>query len=272
MKNPNSPGKRLKSFLTSRWSAEDYPGGDARFQLTLFSKDIGIFILLPVIAVIISKSIEKSFHQPKKSPEKQLSRDRYTGDVSRSQIIVFNHLGSANLNSGVVKRSPGSLVKLRLSNVVETYSNAPVHAQIVDGGLGQTLLGGTLIGDATPDSTFDRINIVFRYVRDPNQASIAYSISARALSLDGTLGIVASKKEGFFTRGVLGSASGAGQNKSSNNSAEFKDILFHALAAGFVQEFNSGTQVEKNRSQVLSLQPNLEFFAELTDFFPGGLK
>jgi hypothetical protein len=270
MKNPNSPMKRLKVFFLSRWSAEDYPGGDPRFQLSHFAKDIAIFILLPIVAVIISRSIEKAYHQPKKSQGKENARDQVRGEESKSQIIIFGQSGAGK--SVIGKRSPGALVKLRLLNVVETYSNAPVHAQIVDGGLGQTLMGGTLIGDATPDTTFERINIIFRYARDPNRESLAYSISARALSLDGTLGLVASKKEGFFTRGALGSAASASQNPQSGNPTDLKDILFRALTAGFIQEFSTGSQVEKNRSQVLSLQPNTEFFAELTDFFPGGTK
>lgn len=53
---------------------------------------------------------------------------------------------------------------------------------------------------------------------------------------------------------------------------DFKQIIFKALSAGLLQEFGSSSQVEKNRSQVLTLQPSSEFFAELTDFFPGAGK
>ena len=98
-------------------------------------------------------------------------------------------------------------------------------------------------------------------------------ISARALGLDGTLGLVAQKKEGFFTRSVVGSGHSAVQNaQGGGGSSDFKEILFKALTAGLVQEFGSASQVEKNRAQVLTLAPNSEFFVELTDFFPGGGK
>jgi hypothetical protein len=93
------------------------------------------------------------------------------------------------------------------------------------------------------------------------------------LSLDGTLGIVANKKEGFVTRSALGSANTATQQiQGSATSPDFKDILFRALTAGLVQEFGSATKVEENRAQVLTLAPETEFFAELTDFFPGAGK
>jgi hypothetical protein len=269
VKNPNSPPKRLFGFLKARWTGEDYPGAEPRFQLSHFAKDVAIFVLLPVIAVIVSRSVEKSFSQQKKPQTPQVNnRNQMSGDVVKSEIIDFLNQGS---KSPVNKHSPGSLVKLKLLNSVETYSNAPVHAQIIDLGLGRSLLGGILIGDATPDSTFERINIIFRYARDPSRDSVAYSISARALSLNGSLGLVASKREGFFARSVLGSASGTSQNAQvGSNTNDLKDILFRALASGFVQEFSNGSNVEKNRSQVLTLQPETEFFAELTDFFPGG--
>ena len=169
-----------------------------------------------------------------------------------------------------MKRAPGTLVRLKLQNVVETYSTAPVHAQIVDAGLGQVLMGGSLIGDATPDNTFERITINFRFARDPSREGLAFSIAARALSLDGTLGLVATKKEGFITRSVLGSAGTSTQELSPRNtSTELKDILLRALTSGLFQEMGNENKVEQARAQVLSLTPGTEFFAELTDFFPG---
>jgi len=274
MKNPNSPVNRAKKGLSARWSGEDYPGAEPRFQLMLFGKDLAIFIFLPIAAVIIFKSLENASTSPKRiSPARQM-QNRNSASEPRSQIISFHVSGGpAPPFAGVSKRSPGSLVKLKLMNVVETYSNAPVHAQIIDGGLGRNLMGGTLLGDAVSDTNFERININFRFAKDPNRDNIAVPINARALSLDGTLGVIAHKKEGYFTRSVLGSAQGAsGDMQGKGSSTDFKDILFRALAAGFIQEFSSGTQVEKNRAQVLSLAPGSEFFAELTDFFPGGSK
>lgn len=274
MKNPNSPFNRIKRGLHARWSSEDYPGAEPRFQILLFGKDISIFILLPIFAIIVFKSCENASSAPKQArPNQQSGRSGSPLDSSKSQIIDFRAGGSGSSVAGIAKRAPGTLVKVRLLNLVETYSNAPVHAQIIDGGLGRGLIGGTLIGDAVPDTNFERINVTFRFARDPNRENIAASISARALSLDGTLGVVAKKKEGYFTRSVIGSTGTATQEVQGKiDSMSFNQLIIKALAAGFMQEFGSASQVEKNRAQVLTLQPSSEFFAELTDFFPGAAK
>lgn len=272
MKNPNSLISRIKRNLLARWSSEEYPGATPTFQIGLLSKDVGIFICLPLLTTIIFKSFESASRGPRRNTPPPTIRDRTLLEQSKSQIIEFKNRATSSA-SGFTRRSPGSLVKLKLLNVVETYSTAPVHAQIMDAGLGRMLMGGTLIGDATPDTTFERITINFRFARDPNRDAVALSIAARALSLDGTLGLVATKKEGFVTRSVLGSAGAVQQDaQSKSDMTDFKDILVKALTAGLVQEFGSETQVERNRAQVLRIQPGTEFFAELTDFFPGNTK
>ena len=272
MSNPNSPYNKLKRHFKERWRGEDYPGGTHRFQLGKLAKDVGTYIVLPALMVIFVKSCE-SKPQTKRLQSTQLSRDPNRLAVNNSQIITFSGGGTGSLNPSIVKRAPGTLVRIKLLNVVETYSTAPVHARIVDNGLGANLRGGTLIGDAVPDSNFERINITFRYARDPRREGFAASISARGLSLDGTLGIEAKKKEGFVTRSTLGSASSTSQEMQGKaDSSDFKQVLFRALTVGLVQEFGSESQVEKNRANVLTLQPATVFFAELTDYFPGASK
>lgn len=268
MKNPNSPMNKLKSNLLSRWSAEDYPGAQPRFQLVLFGKDIAIFLLLPIFAIIVFKSCEGAGPTRKRpAPASTANRSYSGGDGGKSQIIDFKVKGQSGGYFGISKRSPGTVVKVRLLNVVETYASSPVHAQIVDAGLGNGLIGGTVIGDAVGDSNVERINITFHHVRDPNRSGFAIPIAARALSVDGTYGLIASKKEGFFARSALGSAQ-PGQLPGGDNS-DFKQVLFRALTAGLMQEFGSAAQVERNRAHVLVLQPNTEFLVELTDYFPG---
>jgi len=274
MKNPNSPASRLKKNLINRWSSEDLPGSKPRFQLLLFAKDVAVFVLLPAMAVVLFKFIENSATAPKRSAS--TNRETRSGALhpeGASQIIDFRTTSSSASAAGsYAKRSPGSLVRVRLLNRVETYSNVPVHAQIVDAGLGRSLVGGTLIGDAVSDTNFDKINITFKFARDPARENIAVPISARALALDGTLGLTARKKEGFFTRSAIGSAGSTTQDvqgRTGGDTGDFKQVLFKALTAGLLQEFGSETQVEKNRAQVLTLLPGNEFFAELTDFFPG---
>ena len=275
--NPNSALNRCKRALSTRWSGQDYPGAEARFYWQHLAKDIAVFVLMPVMSVIIYKALDGSKKGPGRAPPRLVQRDLTHAENSKSQIIEFGlphptgSAGSGNLR--VARRSPGTLVRLKLENVVETYTTAPVHAQIVDAGLGKSLIGGSLIGDAVPDPTYERISITFRYARDPSREGIAFSVAARALELDGTLGLVAGKKEGFTTRSVLGSAANTTQGmRVQTNSGDLKDILLHAFTTGLFEEAGTASRVEQARAQVLTLTPGAEFFAELTDFFPGAAK
>lgn len=274
MKNPNSPLNRTKRNLRERWSAEDYPGAEPRFQIRLFAKDIAVFVVFPTLVLLMVESIQGG-SGTKKRPPLTARRELGRGEESRSQIIEFDPKkpgGKGGGNSfGVQRKAPGTLVKLRLLNVVETYTTAPVHAQIIDRGLGASLVGSVLIGDANPDPTYERINMTFRFVRNPNRDNVAIPISARALSLDGTLGLSAIKKEGFFARSAFSSAAAA-QAANGGNTSDLKEILVRALTVGLAQEGGNLAQVERNRSQVLTLQPTSEFFAELVDYFPGSGK
>lgn len=266
MKNPNSPLEKVKKKTYERWNKEDYPGGSPRFQLMLFVKDIGIFILMPFFAAFISLMLSGSRSSEKSKTKEDKESARI--DSSRSQILEFqkNSKGSAFAAS---KKAPGILVKVRTLNVVETYSSTPVHVQIVDGGLGADFMGGTLVGDGTADSNFERINITFRSAREKWRENKAFPIAARALSMDGTLGLLATKKEGVFTRGVYGGAVGGVQEaKGAVDNIDLKSVVIRALSAGLLQEIGGGAQVEHNRSQVLRIPPGTEFFAELTDYFP----
>lgn len=273
-KNPNSPISRLKSALQLRWYDGDYPGGEKRFQPRLILKDIGIFVGLPAAALFIANSCERIMSVPKKGKVAQSSQNTKTSEVSKSQIIRFvtNSSPGTGGSPGAPKRSPGTLVRVKLLNSVETYATAPVHAQIADDSLGIQLKGGTLIGDASPDSNYNRISITFKYARDPNRAGSAFSLSARALSLDGTLGLDAGKKEGFVARAGIGSAANMSQEGKPGNGADLQSLLLKALTAGLFQELGSESQIAKNRSQVLTLTPGSEFFAELTDFFTGSAR
>lgn len=241
----------------------------------LFARDLGIFVALPLVSVLFYSMLTSPATGGKRqSGSAEFERGRYQAAEGKSQILEFGARrggGAGKVSSG--KRAPGGLVRVRLMNVVETYGTAPVHAQILDAGLGAGMRGGVLIGDATPDTNFERISISFRFARDPVRDGVAIPITARALSLDGTLGLPATKKEGFFVRSALGSASSATQAAQGKlgGSADLGQILLRALTAGLSQEFGSATQVERNRAQVLVLQPAREFFAELTDFYGAGL-
>lgn len=271
MKNQNSPINKLKAFLAARWKAADAPGLEPRFQISRFGKDVATFVLLPIGAIFVSKALSaQGVTDRRKSQE---TRKSEVQGPATSQVIEFIKARTSGSTFIVGKRAPGTLVKLRLLNQVEAYSSTPVHAQIVDGGLGERLIGGTLIGDGAGDPGVQRINVTFRFARDPQRAGVAFPVAARALSLDGTMGIAALKKEGFFARSVYGSAAPAKEDaQAAMDSLDLKSIVIKALSAGLLQEFGTGAQVEKNRSQVLMLQAGTVFFAELTDYFPSAGK
>lgn len=274
IKNPNSFINRTKKSMLQRWSESDTPSSEPRFQPSLLAKDLFIFIFLPVIAILLFKLIENSINQPKsrKAMESKLPKD-FKLDGSKSQIVEFKKSG---LGVRIIfgKRSPGTLIKLRLLNVIETYSNSPVHAQIIDTGLGDEWLGATLIGEASGDTNTGRINIVFNFARSKTHLDMAVPIKARALSLNGTLGLEADKKEGFFARSALDSFDSASKTNvnPSNSDSDIKQFLIRALASGLMMESSNKATLEKNKSQVLTLKPGEVFFAEITDFFPGDSK
>lgn len=271
IQNPNSFKNRTKKMLLARWSAKDTPTSEPRFQPTLLMKDIFIFVFLPIAAIFCFKLIENSINQPsvKKSVSQKYAKD-FKLDGARSQIIEFKRAGG--VGTLYRRKSPGTVVKIRLMNVVETFSNAPVHAQVLDSSLGKEWVGATLLGEATGDPGLERINITFNFVKNYD-GSRAVALKARALSLNGTLGIEALKKEGFFARSAFSGAESASQNNvNGNNENDIKTFLIRALASGLMQEASNTSTVNKNKSQVLTLKPGEVFFAELTDFFPGAGK
>lgn len=261
----------MKERLFARWSEEDYPGGAPRFQLSLLAKDVVVFGLIPITAIIIFKIIETGLNAPSRPPERKRVESNFDRPEKHSQIIRFGSKGSGGKGiSTFSKRAPGTLVKVRLMNVLETLSNAPVHAQVVDHGLGKEFTGGTLIGDAVGEPGTGRVNISFRFVRHPRRLDLAVPISARAMSLDGTFGINASKKEGFFARAAIRSASNNPNSiDAGSENQDLKTLVARALAAGMMQEFQSEASVAHNKAQVLTVKPMTEFFVELTDYFPG---
>ena len=198
--------QKTKEKLATRWNEEDYPGGTPRFQLRLLAKDIAIFGLMPLTAIICYKIVEASVSAPARPIQQRKIDLSKNNNEKHSQIIHFKPIGSTG---GITfsKRAPGTLVRVRLMNVVETYSSAPVHVQVVDNGLGKEFLGATIIGDASSESSIGRIKIDFKFVRPPRRDDQAVPISARAVSLDGTFALNATKKEGLFARAASRSAS-----------------------------------------------------------------
>lgn len=268
----NKSFQKQKDRLIKRWLEEDYPGGTPRFQLSLFAKDVAIFFLIPVSAIIFFKLVESSMNQPSRPIDKRKAESKNDRPEKHSQIVNFhpenNGTGSKS-GLAYAKRSPGTIVRVRLMNVVETFSNSPVHVQVMDNGLGSEFKGATIIGDANPEIGTSRVTMIFKFVRHPKRDDIALPITARALSLDGTYGINASKKEGIFARAAIRSAANNPTSDTGSDNGDFKTLVARAVAAGLMQEFQADASVAHNRAQVLTLAPMTEFFIELTDFFPG---
>lgn len=256
----------LKERLAKRWCREEFPGGTPRFEPKLVAKDIGIFILLPTIIALAVRAISST---PMTSKAKRIAPAE-SSDPKRSvaQVIDFSRSMSVAARSGVSSavRTAGTLVKVRLLNTVETFAEAPVHVRILDAGLGSTLEGGTLIGQAVSDPGSGRIKIDFSLAKYPHTDSLAARMSARALSLDGTLGLEGAKKEGFFARATL--RSGSTSKGTVDETGDFKTLVARAVANGLMQEFSEDMGAKSAKAQVFTLAPGTEFFVELTDVFP----
>ena len=257
--------KLKRDRVLRRWFASDYPGGSERFQIKMLTKDVGLFLVLPLSAIVLYKGAEGVTLHSRISKGTTTVMQSSVGSERSSQIIRFVTKGIAG--SQFERRAPGTVVRVRLTNSVESLEGASAHAQIIDASLGARFVGGTLVGDVTSDTSTGKIILTFHFARDPNNTRVAVPIAARAMSLDGTAGLDAKKKEGFFARSAL--RAGADSNtKPNSTSGDFKTLVAKAVAAGMMQEFQDDSAVQSKRAQVLTLEAGTEFFAELTDFFP----
>lgn len=268
IKNPNSSLNRFKRYLLNRWSDSELGLSEKQIQPHLIFKDLFLFFGLPMISIVLFKMVETSSNKPRKTIRAQFNSNKDSAqfkiDLQKSQIIHFDKTKSG-LGSNSSKLV-GTLVKVKLLNYVETFGSTPVHVRILDTSLGQDWYGGTLIGEAISDPSVEKISISFNIAKNRDQTK-SFQMQARALSLNGTLGIDAEKKEGFFARSAI-SGSKSINNPDSGNDTDVKSLLIRALANGLLQEASNSGTVAQNKSQVLTLKSGEIFFAELTDNFP----
>jgi hypothetical protein len=271
MKNPNSPLAKLKSRLQSRWYGSDFPGGEPRFQLVPFAKDVGLFVLFPAVCILLANAgkVGSKAHTRPSAVRRAVAGQ---SQEMKPQIISFGEKTAGMRSNNFMRRAPGTLIKVRLLNVAETLGETPVHVRILDDSLGKEFYGGTLLGEGASDTNFSRMNVSFRFAKRRDDSTNAFPILARALSMDGTLGLEAKRKQGMFARGVLGgAASASGGLGSSNGSGQgLQSFLLQALTHGLAAELTGESGVAKNTASVMLLEPGAEFFAELKDFFPAG--
>ena len=136
MKNPNSFSNRMKRYLLTRWSDRDTPASEPRFQINLLIKDIAVFLILPLSTAILFRILSDGINEkPSKKKVRAEAPKDFKSDHAKSQIIEFSKEATGQKGFGN-RKAPGTLVKVRLLNTVETYGNAPVHAQVIDNGLG----------------------------------------------------------------------------------------------------------------------------------------
>ena len=271
----------FKESILARYRYNLTPDGESSFSLEALMLDIFLVVVLPLIVMM---SIQY-FNKPRDSAGNAGDGKNQNGEIQTaegadpragfSQIIDFDKSdkggvfggGKASLN-GAELRSPGTLVRAKLLNNVETYSAAPVHAQIIDYALGKRFYGATIIGEATPDTTYDRVLFRFTTVRPEFSNSISYSIDAVGLSLNGTIGLNANKKGDLIERGSLSAGVAATGGGGDGNSKDLKGLLLQALSTGLKTELNSDLSADRARAQLLTVEPYTEFYVELKGEFP----
>lgn len=195
----------------------------------------------------------------------------FEGSEDGALVIHFNEKANAGVSgssrSGTqVRASTGTLVRVKLLNSLETYDNVPVFAQIVDHSLGSSFYGWTLIGDASSDSNVDRIKMTFALARSP-QGNRSLDLRGQALSLDGTLGVRASKVEGVANRALIGGAASGISGSIKGSSQDLSSLVLRALLSGLQKEISSDLGAAYTRGAVLSLKQGQEFFVQLTENF-----
>lgn len=297
-----APYAKLKAKLAARWKVERVPGSPPSFSLKAFSADFGVAILLVALGfvlLLILNGLGLVGRTQAKTEQKSQSASKGVGghmgmrdeELPVSNIIEFEGapvdpavlrdlIGPARAAQApkAFRFSPGTLVRVRLLNQVETFGSVPVFAQIVDYALGRSRYGYTVIGEASGRGNSGRVEMNFSLVRDPRRASVSSSIAASALSPNGTLGIAGHPKEGLSERVWLGAA-GAGLGKTKSLAADSGDkkigsLLLQALVEGLSSELDSEVNTAHTQAAALTLDPGTEFLIQLTDFFPkqGGIE
>lgn len=295
-----SPFKKLTQGLGARWKIERVPGSAPSFAPKAFARDLGVatlFIALGCVGVLFLYGVGVIGSKQAKTQQKAESKgNTYISardeEARPSSIIEFE---GAAIDPASIRElmdqdrhpapkpkayqfSPGTLVRVRLLNQVETFGSVPVFAQVVDYALGRSRYGYTVIGEASGRADSGRIEMNFSIVRDPRRASVSASIAAAALSPNGTLGITGHPKEGLPERAWLGAA-GAGLGKAKSLAADSGDkklgsLLLQALVEGLSSELGAEVNAAHTQAAVLTLDPGTEFLIQLTDFFPkqGGIQ
>lgn len=231
----------------------------------VFSFFAALFGFSFVVLLVLAGEPQKEKQISNESLPVGLSEDELKSRPDGPQVISFKlKSASTNMNSKIL-RSKGSLIRVRLLNAIETHESVPVFSQIIDYGLGTHMYGKTLIGDARGDGNIARVKISFHTLRVGEYS--AKDLTGQALSLDGTLGLPAKKKEGLLERSVVGATRAGVSNSVEQDKLgeSVQGFLLGALLRGIQTELRSDIESEYNNSTVLTLEPGVEFFVQLTE-------
>ncbi|MBS1982745.1 MAG: TrbI/VirB10 family protein [Bdellovibrionales bacterium] len=221
-------------------------------------------------AMLLTRCTRQETPKDSSQPAEETAANQKTDGEQEAHILYFANakpggIGNPSLNA----KAKGTLVRVRLLNSLETFETVPAFAQIVDYSLGKTKFGATLIGDASGDSSVERIKIRFNTLKPKGDAKTAIQLDGQALSLDGTLGVKAEKLEGLMVRAVTASAhSGAsGIGGLGGGKGDLNQFLLKALLSGLQSELSGDLSAERNRENALGLKPGVEFLVQLLSDF-----
>ena len=213
---------RITDFFKNRWMRENSPHSEEKsFQPKQFFLDLFLVLLgasISTFVVILTLSIKKigKSTQDTTTASSIVDKQKINEDSAKkeivlptSSIVLFKDIpkntlkrplkGKSNLRFET--RSAGTLVRVKLLNRLEVLKNAPIFAQIVDYSLGKTLYGKTVLGEASSDNESRKINMSFSKIKFSSKKTVNFK--GEALSLDGTLGLLAKRLKGFSTRTAL---------------------------------------------------------------------
>lgn len=233
------------------------------FLIGLFAKDGYIKFFGDDESAESAESIERT-----RSADLPESKDRML-------VLSFSATDDDHGSKGSPIAHKGTLVKVRLQNLVEAFESVPVFATVMNHALGRRYFGATLIGRATADNTTGRIKISFSALKPRNSNLAPLEFEGQALSLDGTLGLRAQKTETILKRSLIRGGSSLLEDSSDNASSSggLTELLANALVRGLKQESGADLGVTMENASILTLIPGAQFLVQLTEpLHTGGAK
>lgn len=185
----------------------------------------------------------------------------------RMLVLSFSATDDEHGSKGSLIVHKGTLVKVRLQNLVEAFESVPVFATVISHSLGRRYFGATLIGRATADSATKRIKISFSALKPRNSNLAPLELEGQALSLDGTLGLRAQKTQTILQRSLIRGGSSLLEDSSNNASSRdgLTELLTNALVRGLKHESSADLGVTMENASVLTLNPGKQFLVQLTE-------